>query len=229
MRLKSRQQYPPGQFTYTQGATNWSAIPGSFDSVVKQVIAHRMGNKALRIQHRWSVDYASVENEVDTFNALKCVSGGWNTFVAEAPTQNFKVPTVFRSLSPSAVGSGIKKVVAGVRAIALWLGDGLTPVAQPLAEGRAATCAVCPKNGHVAFTEEVMAQIREWVAIKNDLALKTSHDAKLGTCTACLCDLRTKVWVPLNIVLKVTTPEVREKLHPACWIKLESETTTKAV
>ena len=76
--------------------------------------------------------------------------------------------------------------------------------------------------------EEVMAQIREWVAIKNDLALKTPYDAKLGTCTACLCDLRTKIWVPLNIVLKVTTPEVREKLHPACWIKMESETTSKA-
>lgn len=226
-KLKDRANHPPYGFQYTQVQTGWSATPGSFESVSIQLMQHRLGNKAVSRQYSLATDIESCRNDVDLFNAARCVSHGWISFVQEAPVQSFRAPTTFRGLSQNVVGKS-KAVVAGVRAIALWLGDGLKPVAQPLAEGRAATCAICPLNGSVSFTEEVMAQIREWVAIKNDLALKTPYDANLGTCTACLCDLKTKVWVPLNIVLKVTTPEVREKLHPACWIKLESETTSKA-
>lgn len=225
-RLRSRSEYPPGQFCYTQSATGWSAIPGSFDSVVRQVIGHRAGNKALTVQYNLSTEYEVVANEVDEFNAARCISSNWLSFVIEAPQPSFRPPTQFKRLSAAVVG-GSKRVVAGVKAVALWLGDGLKPVAQELAEQRAECCSKCPKNGDPNFIERLSAigaeEIRTMMAIRNDLALKTSHDAKLHTCTVCSCHLSLKVFCPLDHITATMSAEIRSALHPACWIKLESE------
>lgn len=225
MRLKSRTEFPPGQFCYTQSQTGWSASPGSFDSVVRQVLSHRQGNAAIRVQYNLSLDYAEIADQVDEFNALRCAASGWNNFIMEAPQVTFRQPTLFKKLSQSVVG--VKRVVAGVKAVALWLGDGLKPVSQELAEARAGICVACPLNGDPNFIERLSAigaeEIRTMMAIRSDMALKTSHDAKLHTCTACSCHLPLKVFCPLDHITATMSPEVRSGLHKDCWIKLESE------
>ena len=88
----------------------------------------------------------------------------------------------------------------------------------------------CPMNGAVNFSAEIMAQIREWISIKNDLALKTSYDEKLGSCTGCECDLKTKVHAPIKIAGKAMSAETLAKLDPQCWVtaELKQEQETKA-
>lgn len=233
MRLKSTTEFPPGSFQYLQSQTGWSAIPGSFDSVVRQVIGHRIGNKAISQQYNLSTDYTLVSAEVDEFNAARCVASGWNGFVIEAPAPSFRPPTVFKKLSQNVVGAGAKRIVAGVKAVALWLGDGLKPVAQDLAEQRAKTCAVrdnglpCPMNGDPNFIERLSAigaaEVRVMLEIKNDLALKTPYDDKLQTCTGCGCTLKTKIWAPLEHIAATMSAEVRSGLDSGCWVISEME------
>ncbi len=224
-RLKNRTSYPPGQFTYTQPQTGWSATPGSHESVSIQLMQHRSGNRAISKQYKLSTDIEVIRNEVDEFTAARCISHGWLQFVQEAPVQSFSRPTVFKSLQANAVGKN--KVVAGVKAIALWFGDGLTPVAQTLAESRAAVCSKCALNGDPNFIErlaaEGAAQIKERIAIKHDLALKTPYDSKLFTCKACSCHMPLKIWEPLKHISKATPPEIRAALDPACWITAEEK------
>jgi hypothetical protein len=231
MRLKSTTEFPPGSFQFLQPQTGWNAIPGSFDSVVRQVIGHRAGNKAITKQYNLATDYPTVSIEVDEFNAHRCVAAGWNGFVIEAPPPSFRAPTLFRKLSQNVVGAGARKIVAGVKAVALWLGDGLKPVPQELAELRASVCAVCPKNGDPNFIERLSAigaeEIKTMMAIRGDMALKTKHDAKLNVCTACSCYLKLKVFCPLDHITSTMSAEIRSKLAPACWIKLESEALVK--
>lgn len=230
-KLRSRTEFCPGQFQFLQPQTGWSATPGSFDSVVRQVMAHRAGNTAISRQYSLELDYEPIANEVDSYNAARCVASGWLGFVIEAPQPSFRVPTQFKRLSAAAVGTG-KRVVAGVKAVALWLGDGLKPVAQELAEQRAECCSKCPKNGDPNFIERLSAigaeEIRTMMAIRNDLALKTSYDAKLHTCTVCSCHLPLKVFCPLDHITATMSAEIRSALHPACWIKLESEALAEA-
>ena len=231
-KLKSLTDYPPGQFQFTMPQSGWSATPGSFDSVVRQVIAHRIGNRALSKQYGLSTEYAVVSDEVNIFNAARCLASGWTNFVTEAPAPSFRVATPFKKLSQSAV-AGSKKVVAGVKAVALWLGDGLKPVAQELAEQRAVTCSNCPKNGDPTFLERLSAigaeEIRTMMAIRGDLGVKTQRDSQLQTCTACGCYLKLKVHCPIQHVTATMNVVVRAELHSACWILSESETKSVPV
>ncbi len=225
-RLKSRNVFPPGQFQFTQPQTGWTAMAGSHESVSIQLYRHRLGNRAICQQYKLSTDIEVIRNEVEEFNAARCISHGWLQFVQEAPTQSFRVPTMFRSLSANVVGS-VKKVVAGVKAIALWLGDGLTPVPQALAESRAGVCAACDFNGDPNFIEKLSAegaaQIKEWMAIKNDLALKTPYDAQLKTCKICSCMNGLKIWADLKHINKTVDDEVKAKLPAHCWVVVENQ------
>lgn len=226
-RLKSRTEFPPGSFQFLQPQTGWSATAGSFDSVVRQVIGHRAGNRAITKQYNLATDYDPVANEVDEFNAARCLSHGWDGFIINAPAQSFRQPTPFKKLQ-NVVG-GAKRVVAGVKAVALWLGDGLKPVEASTANGRASICAVCPQNGDPNFIErlsaEGAAEIKTMMAIKHDLTLTTPFDAKLHTCKACSCHLPLKVFAPLDYVTKTMSAATRQGLDQRCWILLEEKIT----
>lgn len=185
-----------------------------------------MGNRAIKAQYNLSVDYDAVSSEVDEYNALRCVSAGWFNFVIEAPPPNFQRPAVpFKKLAASA--AGVRRVVAGVKAVALWLGDGLKPVEASVANGRASICAECPLNGDPNFLErlsaEGAAEIKTMMAIKHDLTLATPFDAKLHTCRACSCHLPLKIWAPLEYVTKTMSAAVQSALDPGCWVTAESK------
>ena len=48
--------------------------------------------------------------------------------------------------------------------------------------------------------------------------LKTSKDAELNVCQACLCPLKLKVHTPMSLIQKRLKPEQRAELDPKCWI-----------
>jgi len=222
-RLKSLTVHPPHGFSYIEPAAGMrKPFTGSFNSVVNQVSSLRRANKYLAEKNGWALDKAGIEYDVEQQNVARCIAHGWTEFlqseaIATPPPQG----ELKKNLFGNAVGV-TKRVAAGVGVLLDWLGESAKPVDQALAEHRATVCATCPQNGKGGlmeyFTGKAADKIKKQIEIKNDLALKTSHDADLGTCLACLCKLDLKCHVPLKHILAHTSEDVKKKLDPRCWI-----------
>jgi len=227
--LKNRQNQIPNGFKYRQAETGWTAPPwSSFETIVRGVMAHRMGNPALARKHKWAMDYETVAYEVDAYNAALCESHGWLDFVVSKNAE----PPKFQPLQSERPGAGfvgaVKRSVTGIKSVAEWLGSGLKPVAQDVADKRAAVCVVCPLNVKGNWLQKLEAsaadKVRSLMEVRNDLKLRTSHDANLGSCAACDCALQLKTWQPMDLIQKNTNSETRSKLDKSCWI-LKGETS----
>jgi hypothetical protein len=48
--------------------------------------------------------------------------------------------------------------------------------------------------------------------------LKTDLDHALNICQACLCPLKLKVHVPLDLIRKHLSPQAKSALDTHCWI-----------
>lgn len=224
-RMKNRWEHPPGGFQAIQPELGQDTpFSGSFNFVCDQLGALRRANPFLCERHGLSIDPATIENEVDYYNAMRCIAGGWTDFVIldapGAPAGGY-VPPPEKKKRVGVVG-GVKHVAAGIAVLLDWLGSGAKPVEAPLAEKRAVICAGCPKNDggdwKAYFTEPVSEKIRVQLEIKNDLQLKTAVDDKLTVCSGCDCPLKLKVWTPLDHVLAHTSDEVKTRLDPRCWV-----------
>src|SRR4029077_11537891 len=133
-RLKNRNAQIPNGFKFHQPETNWSSPPWmSFDALTKAVIDHRKGNKYLIVKHKWRTDYDAVAAEVDAFNATICQNMGWNDFILLEANFPKSIPPSSQRTGAAAV-AGVKKTVAGIKVVAEWLGSGLKPVEQKLAD-----------------------------------------------------------------------------------------------
>jgi hypothetical protein len=116
----------------------------------------------------------------------------------------------------------IKNDLAALSVLKDWLGDGMKPVESPLAKARAKICLSCPMNHGGNWWDAVKSdladEIRKQIAIKHQLKLKTDYDGFLGTCKVCSCNLRLKVWTPIEHI-KSNMPEETMNAFPAhCWI-----------
>lgn len=224
-RLKSRSKFPPGGFQFVQPQISPAVIGGhDFDSCVQAVYTMRMGNPFICQQNNLSTDKATIEAEVDEYNAARCLStAGWEHFVADtSPPKSWTPSTSPRRRQDAGVAAGARRTVAGVRLVMEWLGDGLKPVAHELAEKRAGICVGCPKNSEPNWLQRidaaVAAQIQSLVEIKNDLKLSTLQDEHIHTCSACDCFLKLKVHVPIEHVRTNTSEAVKAQLDPRCWV-----------
>jgi hypothetical protein len=228
MAMKSRQAALPNGWQYRQPETAW--VPtrySSFDSVVDQLIAHRMGNPYLMQTNGWSIDRATVEMEVDRYNERFCraMGGDWLQWVDGGPPIQvpFQPPPPPPILSQLAGGvAAVKKLASGAAILFEWEESKEPPVAAELSTKRAAICSTCPKNSKDVAMQWVTGPLAEGfrrrVERLHQLNLTTPSDAQLGGCSACLCPLPLKVHAPLHLVLKRLTPEQRADLAPQCWI-----------
>lgn len=110
----------------------------------------------------------------------------------------------------------------GVATLTEWLGSGGETVDHWKAQDRAETCLRCPMNKDgLQLAEAVAAAIKRQVELKNQLHLRVQGERALYTCQACLCPLRTKIWLPLARV----KPEDDERANydPNCWLLKETE------
>lgn len=218
-----------------QPETGWDSeahVKGrSFSTVVRALIEHRLANPWLVTKHNWNTDYESVANEVDVYTATLCKNAGYYDFIFEEGgfSESPKIHPLSQLSSRLENAAGKSNIVAGVKTLTDWLGDGAAPVLPTLAKQRAETCVKCPMNGSgdwkKYFTEPVAALIRLQVGMKHDMKLETPSDAKLGVCTACDCPLQLKVWVDIEHILKSSTEEALNKMAVSgknCWVMSES-------
>jgi len=225
-RLKSLTSFPPYGFRYINPVFGMKKDDeGSFSTICQKEFARRKANKYLCEKHNLGLDMNSVEYDVEQQNVARCLAHGWNDFVVtDAPVTRYVADGSKKNRFGNAV-VGARRVAAGVGVLLEWLGNSAKPVDQATAEHRANVCVTCPQNGKGGlleyFTGKAADTIKKQIEIKNDLALKTSHDAELGTCLACLCKLDLKCHVPLKHILVHTSDEVKAKLDPRCWVLLE--------
>lgn len=221
-------QIPAGGWIWHEPSTGWWAphpIAFTFDQQVQNIIKHRAANPAMVAKYKLSLDPAVVGQQLIQYQQKR------GALPNDSPPKLTPPPT-----SPQMSG-GVRAAVAAVRKMAAgaallfeWQEAGMPHVEQSVAESRADTCSKCPKNEKGKnltdiFTVPVANQIKKKMEALADLKLSTSHDSELAVCSACACPLRTKVWVPGELILKRLKPEVKSDLHESCWIlRLSSPT-----
>lgn len=222
-RLKNRQLQIPGGFVFFQPQTGWKPRPfSSFNVVVNSLISHRKANPALAKKHNWAMDYDSVAEEVEAFNAKVCQIHGWNDYIIASPGTP-PLPKNWPRNSQAAEHLG--NVVVGGSILIHWIASGAEAVAPELSEARAQQCVKCPKHGKgpwtAYFTKPLAEAIRAKLNFRRELKLETSVDEVLKVCEACDCPLPLKVHLKIDRLNKEMPAEQKAKLVPECWIHKE--------
>jgi hypothetical protein len=220
----SRTAFPNGGWQYYHSQSKWSAPNpkgNTFDQQVNEIIKHRRLNPAMLIQHKLSIDPVIVGNELEAYNRARL------GIPAILPAARHDVPppesSPLLSVPVRDAISAVKKIAAGAALLMEWEESGLPPEPAAVSEARAVICATCPKNEKgksltEIFTVPASNRILDKLKRLHDLNLKTSKDADLAVCQACLCPLKLKVHTPMSLIQKRTKPEQRAELHPQCWI-----------
>lgn len=201
---------------------------GSFEEAVAYELRFRQTNAALAERLGLPPERKSCENWVDSYNALRCIAGGWKNFVqTEAPTLEPSVPVQKKT---SVLGRVVEVARATKAGIGVWLemfGPDGKPVEQSLAESRAAICAKCQANDKVGNLRDYLIisavqKITKVYEMMRDLQLTTAKDAELGVCSICICPLKAKVHVKVKTITDHMPTEVKAKLPGHCWVLRES-------
>lgn len=225
-RLKSRANSAYGGFYFRDPQIN-NGPPlqdWSFSSLVNKVVAQRAANPRFGLP----TDPNIVADQVDEANAIRCQSLGPAVsaqFVMEGgPATAPSFPQTAGSPRPRLLAAAalVSKLNAGKGLLIEWEEQGFQSVTPEAAAARAKVCVDCPKNnpGHFTkwFTVPVVNHFMKLAGKMNERKLTTSDDEKLGTCEACLCPMRGKVWVPMDLIKKHTPDGVEQQLDPRCWL-----------
>lgn len=225
LRLKNRQQSPPGGFLFEQSKTgwqNWKVDPPTqwdFFGLCRALQQHRLANQ----QFKFSTDMAAIEQEVDYANALRVARiPGADTYVIndQMPVPKSPAPAPIRQLQALAVA--VNKVSAGADTIEDFDQSGARPVSKEQSEIRAGICVTCPQNGKGDltrwFTVPLSERIRKQIELREGRGLVTTFDDLIGVCEACLCPLKLKVHFPIDLIVKHMDEKTKTELDPKCWI-----------
>lgn len=227
---------PPGGWQFYQPETKWRAptpIASTLSQTVTLIIAMRRKNPAITAKFKLATNPEAVKIEVLRFNRKRL--GIPEEGVQGSPfSENRRYQ---RSIGAGAAAgrgiiesmSGLKRAAQGTAIVIDWLGSGANPVAQELAEKRAATCVACEKNEPGNWYTEAPAElikksVEAWKSLtgKTDFEFKTEQGDKLKSCAVCKCLMRLKCFVGVDHILAKTRPEIMAELPDWCWIKTES-------
>lgn len=227
-------QVPPGGWQFHEPSTGWWAphpIGYTLDQQTNNVIKHRLANPAMVAKFKLATDFESVKREVIRFQQKRGALEG-------DPLPKLTPPRSTPQLSGAVkqAVAVVRKMAAGAALLMEWEESGLPHVSEVTANERASICTTCPKNekGKALtdiFTVPVANMIKKKMERLNDLNLHTAYDSELATCQACLCPMRTKVWMPTELVLKRLKPEQIAELQPEkpkCWILQELSLRTSS-
>lgn len=118
-------------------------------------------------------------------------------------------------------GLSFEQVKQGTATLVDWFLGGKKKVEKTEAEARTVTCSTCQYNQEPQGCSGcAKSSVHELV---DKVVGGESHagQATLKGCVVCGCSLRAKVWIPLDIIQKHTTPE-RNALFPEwCWAKVK--------
>lgn len=216
VRLKDRNRQIPNGLTFYQPETGWR--PGnysSFDAIVRGCIGMRGANTFLAQRNGWSLDYDTVANEVDLYNATLCQQNGWWDYIIGDGSPPPSSPH-------SSWLSGVKNAAVGAKTLVEWIKNGAEAVSKELSNQRALTCVTCPQNkaGDYTrfFTEPVAEAIRAEVSKRKMMELSTDQDDHINVCDACGCPLKLKVHMPVDQIRKKMPQNTKDLLDKRCWI-----------
>lgn len=227
-------QIPNGmQFYIPQ--IKWQAPPySSIDFIARAVINLLQANPQLQRQLGWDLSIGAMSDRIDSYNAARCLQLGYPQYVLAEGGQPDPPPFLGHpSQNPSdpsklaAAASSVKKIWAGIRTISEWIDAGAPAVPPDKSAQRAATCIACPKHGAGDFSswfaKPAAEGIKRLVERAKALNLSTPHDDRLNVCSECLCPMRLKVHMPIEIIRNGTNEETLAALRqaPACWIVKE--------
>lgn len=236
-RLKSKDKQIPNGFYFRHVEINWDSrkvigLHPSFSTLVSAVMGARKANPSHAAKHKWALDRAGVENDVELFQVKVCLANGWTNYITESgggappPLSQSRTPEDQRLLDVAATKA--KKLWAGVRTLGDWLDSGEPPVEKSLAESRAATCVACPQNGKGDlsswFTKPASAAISRQLAKMQERNISTTKDAELNVCELCLCPLKLKVQTPIKFIKPYMAPDTIRELKEKgkdCWLPKE--------
>jgi hypothetical protein len=222
-------QTPPGGWVWYEPSTGWWAphpIGHTYDQQIQNIIKHRRANPAVVAKHNLSLDPQVVGQQLIQYQQKRGA-------IAPDPIPKLTPPLQTAQMSGGvrAAVAAVKKMASGAALLFEWQEAGMPHVERDTADRRAAVCVKCPKNERGKsltdiFTAPVAAQLKKKMEKLAEINLFTSVDSELAVCSACACPLKTKVWVPLDLILKRLKPEVKQDLHESCWITHESKSFT---
>lgn len=206
-----------GGWKFRQAQTGWvnpAAMIGK-NASIDAIRKHRLANPAIATKHQLSTDPVQIGNELVAFQQAR------GALPPDQQPASFFAPA--RSSLPNrvlAAAGEIKRAAQGTAVVLDWLTSGGAPVAQELANKRAAICVGCPKNVEGSwFTTAPAEVIKAALESRKDLTLATPSDAALKSCGVCRCLLALKVHCPLSHIVAKTRPEIMAEFPKEnCWI-----------
>lgn len=228
MPLKNTSTVPPGGWRYEQPVTGFklNSMSGFLDAC-KELLNHRRSNQLPR---------ASINECAEDIDAATCQRIGHDPYWCIDPAQKKTGQPLWQSAANvlHAAARAINTASTGAQILLEWLGSGGKPVSQELAQARANVCindcSDPQRQNHcynrppqffqkinAAVAKAILEQRRE----KENLGLKVENEEKLHTCQICECHSPLKVWVPMDIIMARTKPEIFQKFPDYCWMKTE--------
>lgn len=223
----SRHRTPPQGWFYRQPETGWTTptpIGSTFSQTVALIIAMRKKNPAITAKHNLATNTEAVESELEKYTRKRLGLPE----VSQVPFSESRSQSAQGAVAVAAGGSlaGLKRAASGTAVVIDWLGAGGIPVAQELAEKRAATCVACtynqPGDWYVTAPAELLKKsVETWKSVtgKTDVKFETVQGDKLKSCQVCRCLMALKVFVGLDHILSKTKPDVMAELPEWCWVK----------
>lgn len=229
LKLIDRNRQIPGGLKFYLPHTKWSPRPwASLHEIAQSLYSHLQGNPQVLAQLNWPLDIRFLEDRIDEFNANICQQMGWGDYIQTA--QGGAVPSNPFPLNPpppprSQFRKQIDAAVAGPKSMVEWLESGAQAVPNEQAAARALVCLDCPSHEKGDwtrfFTTAASEAIRTELNKRNDWKLSTPSDPDLEICGVCLCPMRLKVHMPIEIIRKRLTDQIKSELHEKCWIRNE--------
>jgi hypothetical protein len=109
----------------------------------------------------------------------------------------------------------IDDATAFIKVAGEWMKEGHSWVPQEEAERRAAICAACPENQHIAGCSGCRNLVGKLTGLLG--GRKTEHDSKLQGCRVCGCSNVAQVHIPLAALSKGIKDDMEFPEH--CWKK----------
>jgi hypothetical protein len=239
-----RHTFPANGWVFRQPQTGWTnpaPIGNTFDQTVQLIIKHRKANPAITAKFALATNPEKVAWELEMFTRKRL------GIPEDAPVPFPGGPSSLPGGVAAAAGDrrgalwGIKRAAAGTAVVLDWLMSGGKPVAQDLANKRAAICASadnwvdekgqaqtrCRNNVEGAwFTTSAAEIIRATLSARSDLKLQTPYDDKLKSCDVCKCLMALKCWTPMGFILNHTKPDIFIEYPDWCWIKKRDQGLT---
>jgi hypothetical protein len=187
---------PPGGWRYRQPETGFEFKAATLPALGRAVADHRKAN---------GLQPGSPLDEIQAFVCAQLPLGSEDCTAEADPTEvadialktDFSMEDVKRFLIAAKEALGQNKLVT-----------------QEEADRRAGICASCPLNQSVGgcWTCQGLA---DWI-FRIIGARVTAHASRLKQCGSCGCNIKAKVWLPLDVARKVSEGY---KFPSWCWIK----------